>query len=53
MSYQGVYLHDTSNFAIGSYSALQFYVNGGTSTVPGSSLSVKIYGSTAAVVGSV
>lgn len=46
-AYGGIYFHSTSSIAIGSYSTIQFYVNGGTSTVSAGSVSVKIYGNTA------
>lgn len=50
-AYGGIYLHTTSAVTIGAYSTIQFYVNGGTSAVSSSSLSVKIYGTSATVVG--
>lgn len=51
VAFQGVYFHSSSSFAIGSYSHLQFYVNGGTSPKPATALSVKIYGSSGSVIG--
>lgn len=49
--YQGIYLHYTSSFAIGGYSTLQFYVNGGLSAVSASALSVQIYGTADTTIG--
>lgn len=49
--YGGIYLHDTSAFSAGSYGSVQFYVNGGPAAVSASSLSVKVYGTSATIVG--
>jgi endoglucanase len=51
VSYQGVYLHAATAFALGAYNQLQFYVNGGTSTKSASAASVKVYGSSGVVIG--
>jgi hypothetical protein len=50
-SYGGIYLHTTSAFAAGSYASLQFYVNGGLTAISASALSVKLYGTSASIVG--
>lgn len=52
-SYGGIYLHTTSPFVANSYASVQFYVNGGLAAVPASALSVKLYGTSGNVIGSV
>jgi len=50
--YEGIYFHNPStNFVLEDYTSIQFYVNGGTASVPGSALIVEIYDSSATQVG--
>jgi len=51
VGYEGVYFHASTPLVIGDYASLQFYVNGGTSSKLASTISVKIYGTTASIIG--
>jgi len=52
VGYEGVYFHaTTAPLVSGAYTSLQFYVNGGTSDKLAGAISVKLYGTSASVIG--